>query len=91
MEKGHELAARAVDWNFVNQLHARTGSLLKLARDVVRAEGDVMDAAIRIFLKKLSDGTFRTGRLQQLEVDTAHGKKRGADFLRGDLFATLAF
>ena len=91
MEKGDPLAAGAIEGFVVNQPHTRAGGLTKLALDNVRAEGDVMDAAGGIFLEKLGNGTLRAGRLKEFEVNLAHGKKGGADFLRGDFFAVLTF
>ena len=91
MEKSDQLAACAVNWNFVNQLHARAGSKMKLASDIVRAEGNVMDAARRIFLKKLRDGTIRAGWFKEFEVNFAHGKEGSADLLRGNFFTVPAF
>ena len=37
MEKGDRLAARAIERLFVNQFHARAGSLTKLAFDIIRS------------------------------------------------------
>src|SRR5208282_739587 len=91
MEEGDQLAGRAIEGYFVNQLHARAGGLTKLALDIVSAEGDVMDAAGGVLGKEFGNGTLRAGRLKQFEVNLAHGKKRGADFLRGDFLAVLTF
>ena len=76
---------------FVNQFYARPGSLVKLAFDIIRRESNMMDSARRIFLKIFRNGTFRAGWLKEFEMNFANGKKRRADFLRGNFFAAVAF
>ena len=55
MKKGDELAARAVERFFVDQSYPGAGSLAELAFHIVRAEGDVMNAASGIFLEEWPD------------------------------------
>ena len=59
MQERDQFAARASNGLFVDQPHARACGLLELGFDVVRAEGDVMDAAGGVFLEELGDGAFR--------------------------------
>ena len=91
MEKGDGHAARASERFFVNELDARAGGLTKLAFDVIRAEGNMMDAAGGIFLKEFRDGTVRAGGFKEFEVNFTDGKEGGADFLRRDFFTVVTF
>jgi hypothetical protein len=91
VEEGDELAAGAVEGLVVDEFYAGAGSLKKLTLDVVGTEGDMMDAAGGVFFEELGDGTVRAGGFQEFKVDAADGKEGGADFLRGDFFAPLAF
>ena len=61
MQKRDQLAARAVNGFLVNQLHSRRRRLLELRFDLVGAEGQVVDAAVRILFQKLGDGAIRGG------------------------------
>ena len=91
MEKGDEFSTRAVEGLLVDQADTRLSGLLKLTFDMVCPERDMMNAAVWIFFEELGDRALRVGRFEQLQVDFTDVEEGGADLLREDLLAMLAF
>lgn len=59
MKKCDEFVGGACERFFVDELATGVFGLRELFFDVVRGEGHVMDAAVRIFLEKLGDRAVR--------------------------------
>ena len=89
MKEGDHFAGCTFEWDFVDELNAGGGCLLQLAREVSRGEGDVVDAASRVFLQKFSDGALRGSRLQELDMHFAGVKEGRADLLGFDDLAVF--
>ena len=89
MQKGDELAGSSVERDLVDETGALVLGLGELAGDVVRGEGDVVDAGA-IFFEKFGDRAFVGCGFEKLDVDISGGKKCGANFLGLDLFAAFA-
>lgn len=90
MEERHQLATGAVKGFVMNQFNTRSGGLLKLGFDIVRAKGKVMNAASGILFQELGNRTFRVGWFEQFDVDFAHAEESGAHLLRGYFLAVFA-
>jgi hypothetical protein len=90
VEEGDEFVARALEGDLVDQAGALVLGLGELAGDVVGGEGDVVDAAGRVFFEELGDRAVVGGGFEQFDVDVSGGEKRGADLLGFDLLAAFA-
>ena len=90
MEERHQLATGAVKGFVMNQFNTRSGGLLKLGFDIVRAKGKGMDTASGILFQKLGDRTLRGGWFEQFDVVFAHAEESGAHLLRGYFLAVFA-
>lgn len=89
--EGMPQVCRPVKRLLVNQLHTGIGGLFELTLDIVRFEGDVMDSTSRIFFEEFGDWAFRVRRLQKFQVNVSDDEKGGANFLRRNFLAILAF
>ena len=81
MQKSDELVGGAFKGFRVDEFDTSIGGLFELALDIVGAKGDMVNAAIGIFLEELGDGAFRVGGFQKLQMHFTHAEERSAHLL----------
>jgi hypothetical protein len=91
VEEGDEFASRAFERNLVDELAASALGLGELGGDGIGGEGDVVDAAVGVFLEEFGDGTFGRSGFEKFEMDFTAVEEGGANFLGGDFLDVLAF
>jgi hypothetical protein len=90
VEEGDEFFAGSFEGDFVDQFGALLAGVVELAVDVIRGEGDVVDAAGRVFFEEFGDGAVVRGGFEEFEVDIACGEEGGADLLGFDFLTAFA-
>ncbi len=90
VEEGDPFVAGTYEGDFVDEARALLLGVGELAGDVVRGEGDVVDAGA-VFLQEFGDRAVGGSWLQELQMDLPCSKKRGLYLLGFDLLAALTF
>ena len=90
MKEGNLFVASAVEGFVVDEFDASLRCLRELGNNVIGAKGNVMDAAIGVFLQELGDRAFRIGGFEQFDVNIANVKEGGSHFLGRNFLAVLA-